>query len=64
MNLSAKRTVGGSPRSPLCRGAMAYGPSRSEALAKVEALVLRILADRLENGEDAPELDSVFTVAA
>jgi predicted RNase H-like HicB family nuclease len=49
---------------PALPGAMAYGRSRSEALAKVEALVLRILADRLENGEDAPELDSVFTVAA
>ncbi|MFM8719926.1 MAG: type II toxin-antitoxin system HicB family antitoxin [Chthoniobacterales bacterium] len=49
---------------PALPGAMAYGPSRSEALAKVEALVLRILADRIESGEDAPELDSVFTVAA
>jgi predicted RNase H-like HicB family nuclease len=49
---------------PALPGAMAYGLSRSEALAKVEALVLRILADRLENGESAPELDSVFTVAA
>lgn len=49
---------------PALPGAMAYGLSRSEAVAKVEALVLRILADRLENGEGAPELASVFTVAA
>lgn len=49
---------------PALPGAMAYGSSRAEAISKVEALVLRILADRVENGEDAPELDSVFTVAA
>ena len=45
-------------------GAMAYGATREEAVAKVEALTLRILADRLENGEETPELDSMFTVAA
>jgi predicted RNase H-like HicB family nuclease len=49
---------------PALPGAMAYGSSRAEAISKVEALVLRILADRVENGEDAPQLDSVFTVAA
>jgi predicted RNase H-like HicB family nuclease len=45
-------------------GAMVYGNTKSEAVAKVEALVLRILADRLDHGEEAPELDEVFTVAA
>jgi predicted RNase H-like HicB family nuclease len=49
---------------PALPGAMAYGPSRAEAISKVEALVLRILADRVENGEAAPELEAVFTVAA
>ena len=49
---------------PALPGAMAYGVSRAEAISKVEALVLRILADRVENGEDAPELEAVFTVAA
>ncbi|HEX4892269.1 MAG TPA: type II toxin-antitoxin system HicB family antitoxin [Hyphomicrobiaceae bacterium] len=44
-------------------GALAYGASRKEAVAKVEALVLRILADRVEHGEDAPELAHVFSVA-
>lgn len=43
---------------------MAYGASRAEAVSKVEALVLRILADRVENGEDAPELEAVFTLTA
>ena len=31
---------------PSVPGAMAYGASRAEAVSKVEALVLRILADR------------------
>jgi len=45
-------------------GAMAYGTTKKEAIAKVEALILRVLADRLDQGEPAPELDKVFTVAA
>ena len=45
-------------------GAMAYGATREEAVARAEVLVLRILADRLENGEETPELDAVFTMAA
>jgi predicted RNase H-like HicB family nuclease len=35
-------------------GVMAYGQSRDEAIVKVEALALRVLADRVENGEPAP----------
>jgi predicted RNase H-like HicB family nuclease len=45
-------------------GAMAYGSTKAEAIRKVEALVLRVLADKIEHGEDAPELARVFTVAA
>lgn len=44
-------------------GAMAYGATKAEAVAKVEALVLRILADKVEHGEDAPQLAQVFSVA-
>jgi predicted RNase H-like HicB family nuclease len=36
---------------PSVPGAMAYGASRAEAISKVEALVLRILADREEEGK-------------
>src|SRR5664280_1090242 len=36
---------------PEILGAMAYGASREAALAAVEALALRVLADRLEHGE-------------
>ncbi|MBC7369618.1 MAG: type II toxin-antitoxin system HicB family antitoxin [Undibacterium sp.] len=45
-------------------GAMAYGSTKAEAIIKVEALVLRALADKIEHGEDAPEIARVFTVAA
>jgi predicted RNase H-like HicB family nuclease len=43
--------------------AMAYGASREEARSKVEALALRILADRLEHGEQIPELSALFVAA-
>jgi predicted RNase H-like HicB family nuclease len=33
---------------------MAYGASASEALAKAEILALRVMADRLEQGEARP----------
>ncbi len=45
-------------------GAMVYGATANEAILKVEALVLRILADRIESGEDSPELADLFTVSA
>jgi predicted RNase H-like HicB family nuclease len=32
-------------------GVMAYGQSRNEAIVKVEVLALRVLADRVENGD-------------
>jgi predicted RNase H-like HicB family nuclease len=44
-------------------GAMAYGTTKAEAVAKVEALVLRILADKVEHGEEAPQISKVFSVA-
>ncbi|WP_245451439.1 MULTISPECIES: type II toxin-antitoxin system HicB family antitoxin [Georhizobium] len=45
-------------------GVMAYGESQAEAEGKVEALALRVLADRLEHGEVIPELGRLFIVAA
>ena len=42
-------------------GAMAYGETRDEALAQAKALALRVLADRLENGETVPEMADVFS---
>ena len=45
-------------------GVMGYGKSREEAVSKVEALALRVIADRLEHGELIPELDELFAVPA
>jgi predicted RNase H-like HicB family nuclease len=45
-------------------GVLAYGLTREEAIARVQALSLRVLADRLENGETVPEMSDVFSVAA
>lgn len=45
-------------------GALSYGNSRQEAISRVEALALRVLADRLEHGEAPQELEEVFSVAA
>ena len=45
-------------------GAMAYGATRDEAIARVEALGLRVLAEQIEQGETSPEIEKVFTVAA
>jgi predicted RNase H-like HicB family nuclease len=45
-------------------GVLVYGVSRLEAKSKAEALALRVLADRLDNGEELPEPLSVHFQAA
>ena len=45
-------------------GVMAYGATRAEACGGVEALALRTLADRIEHGEDVPEVGDLFVIAA
>ena len=45
-------------------GVMVYAQSRDEAIARVQVLSLRVLADRLENGEALPQMDAVFSVVA
>lgn len=46
-------------------GVMAYGATRDEAIARVEVLALRVLAERIENGESTPPqpLDVTFVAA-
>jgi predicted RNase H-like HicB family nuclease len=44
---------------PDLSGVMAYGKTREEAIARVQALALRVLAERLEHGEAAPDLLTV-----
>jgi predicted RNase H-like HicB family nuclease len=43
-------------------GVLAYGQSREEAIERAKALSLRVLADRLEHGEQIPEMGDVFAV--
>ena len=45
-------------------GAMAYGPTPEEAQAKVQAVALRVLAERVEHGEAGPDLLSISFNAA
>jgi predicted RNase H-like HicB family nuclease len=40
-------------------GVMVYGATADEARAKVQALALRVVADRLEHGEADPSLLSI-----
>jgi predicted RNase H-like HicB family nuclease len=43
-------------------GVMVYGQSRDEAVRQVQALAMRVLADKLDHGESVPELVQVFAV--
>jgi len=45
-------------------GVMVYGHTREEAAARVQALALRVIADRLEHGEAAPDMIRLSFIAA
>ncbi|MEG3439435.1 type II toxin-antitoxin system HicB family antitoxin [Pannus brasiliensis CCIBt3594] len=45
-------------------GVLAYGQTREEAIARVQALALRVLADRLEHGEGEATLVTISFQAA
>jgi predicted RNase H-like HicB family nuclease len=45
-------------------GVLTYGLTRQEAIERVQALSLRVLADRLDHGEPVPEMDNVFAVTS
>ena len=66
MNIEVEREEDGRwiAEVPDLPGVMAYGKTKEEAISKVEALSLRVLADRLEHGEEIPELRGVFVVPA
>jgi predicted RNase H-like HicB family nuclease len=49
---------------PALPGVLAYGANEIEARAKVQALALRVIADRLDHGEPLPrEIAAVFAAA-
>ena len=66
MNIEVEREEDGRwiAEIPDLPGVMVYGQSREEALSKIKALALRVLADRLEHGETVPELREVFAAPA
>ena len=45
-------------------GALAYGSTQDEAMAKAEVLALRVLAERLEHGEVRPIAINISLPAA
>jgi predicted RNase H-like HicB family nuclease len=45
-------------------GAAAYGATKKDAPSRVEALALRVLADRIEHGELVLEGDGIAFIAA
>jgi len=42
-------------------GVMAYGKTQEDAIAKIQTLTLRVLADRIEHGDTIPELSTIFS---
>ena len=49
---------------PELPGVVVYGATTEDAVAKVKALALRVVADRLDHGEAGPDLDGVRFAAA
>jgi predicted RNase H-like HicB family nuclease len=47
---------------PELPGVLVYGQSREEAIERAKALALRVMADKLEHGEEIPEMGEVFAV--
>jgi predicted RNase H-like HicB family nuclease len=45
-------------------GVLVYGQSQDAAVSKVQALALRVVAERLEHGEAGPQLLSISFAAA
>jgi predicted RNase H-like HicB family nuclease len=45
-------------------GVLAYGATSDEAIARAQALALRVLADRLDHGEAAREFVNISFAAA
>ncbi len=45
-------------------GVLIYGDTREEAIARVQVLALRVLADRVEHGDPLPQEAQVFVVPA
>jgi len=49
---------------PELPGVLTYGTTQAEAVRRVQALTLHILAERLEHGEELPQVEAVFSIVA
>ncbi|HEV3260919.1 MAG TPA: type II toxin-antitoxin system HicB family antitoxin [Gemmataceae bacterium] len=49
---------------PELPGVLTYGQTPQEAIDGVQALSLRVLADRLDHGEPVPQMNGVFAVTS
>jgi len=47
---------------PELPGALVYAQTRQAAIERVQSLSLRVLADRLDQGEAVPDINRVFAV--
>jgi predicted RNase H-like HicB family nuclease len=47
---------------PHLPGALVYGQSRQEAIKRVKAMSLRVLADQLDHSDSSRMLDNLFLV--
>jgi predicted RNase H-like HicB family nuclease len=66
LTIESEREEGGRwiAEVPALPGVLTYGETEAQARAKVKALALRVVADRLENGEPLPqEIAAVFEAA-
>jgi predicted RNase H-like HicB family nuclease len=45
-------------------GVLTYGSTRERAVAHAEALALHVIAERLENDEDVPDMANLSLVTA
>ena len=64
MNLSVEISQESDGRWIAEVGVLACGANREQAIFGAEALALRVIAERLEHGEEVPELAHMFSVAA
>jgi predicted RNase H-like HicB family nuclease len=66
LKIESEREEGGRwiAEVPALPGVLTYRETEAQARAKVKALALRVVADRLENGEPLPqEIAAVFEAA-
>ena len=66
LNIESEREADGRwlAEVPQLPGVLAYGATRDEAVARVQVLALRVLAERLEHSESQPGSISISVAAA